>query len=230
MARGKSNRDPRKGLENRRNGIFKKSNTFFRIYGAQITVIVRYKDQVEAYESQPGLLKSHAYTSVPADHIKGPDDFDLVRDRTGPDASTPQACVPIAIMNPSSTEEYGDIFSPPLLSSSSSNTTTETSSEAQGRTQSDAVDAESAMDILSRTPPMALPSYYTGIDDSPSAQASSSISSIILPSMLLPGANSRTTAKPASPKSSGSPELHCPQPISIRRKQALLSLAQRFFE
>ncbi|KAK2011601.1 hypothetical protein LZ32DRAFT_606243 [Colletotrichum eremochloae] len=227
MARGKSNRDPRKGLENRRNGIFKKSNTFYRIYGAQIAVIVRYKDQVEAYESQPGLLKSHAYTSVPADRVKGPDDFDLVRDRTGPDASTTQACVPVATMNSSSAEEYEDIFSPPLLSSSSSNTTTETPSEASAQIQSDAADAESAMDILSRTPPMTLPSYYKSIDDSPSAQAPSRI---ILPSMLLPGANSQATAKPVSPKSSGSLELHCPRPISIRRKQALLSLAQRFLD
>ncbi|KAF0330507.1 hypothetical protein GQ607_002386 [Colletotrichum asianum] len=220
MARGKSNRDPRKGLENRRNGIFKKSNTFYRIYGAQIAVIVRYQDRVEAYESQPGLLSSQGCTSVPTDCIKGPDDFDLVRDRAGADAPTAQANAPVAAME--TVESLGDVFSPPLLSSSSSDARTETPTNLA---QEEASDMFTAMDILSRTPPMSDSSIF---QDSSPARVPSEIDGIPLPSMLLPSANQHNSANDAD--LTRSIDIHCPRPISIRRKQALLSLAGQFFE
>ncbi|PNH41453.1 hypothetical protein VD0004_g5663 [Verticillium dahliae] len=40
MTRGKSNKDFRKGFENRKTGIFKKSDTFYRYYKAKVAVLV----------------------------------------------------------------------------------------------------------------------------------------------------------------------------------------------
>ncbi|KAK1691607.1 hypothetical protein BDP55DRAFT_647519 [Colletotrichum godetiae] len=227
MPRLKSNKDPRKGLENRRNGIFKKSNTFYRIYGAQIAVIVHYQGQVEAYESHPGFLRSQTNTSVAADCIKGPDDFDLVRDRTVTEVPTSQAYAPVALMKPSIDEDYSDIFTPPLVSSSSSNITTESSFEPR---QNDEAESELFIDMLPHTPPMALPSDSIIDEDAPTPQKLMEASGIILPSMLLQSSLPTASAGEACSASAEELPLHHPRPISIRRKQALLSLAGKFFE
>ncbi|KAM0648357.1 hypothetical protein ACHAPH_009271, partial [Verticillium nonalfalfae] len=77
MTRGKSNKDFRKGFENRKTGIFKKSDTFYRYYKAKVAVLVIGHDgQLEAYESQHGLIRSLTASPVPQETILGPDNFE----------------------------------------------------------------------------------------------------------------------------------------------------------
>jgi len=72
--RNEKNRRPALGMQNRSKGLYRKANTFTRIYGGDALVIIRPVGGVFAgYESRPGLLSE--VTSVPRLSLLGPQDI-----------------------------------------------------------------------------------------------------------------------------------------------------------
>lgn len=121
------NKDYKRGMENRQNGIFKKSFTYNQFYGGDIAVIIRpHNGKPCAYESSHGFIKSRLPSLLKSlDDIYSSDHFETVANRSqrkqSDRAASPQ---------PGHHEE-GTASPPWLLSGISSTTSTSISVESQ---------------------------------------------------------------------------------------------------
>ncbi|KAJ9155610.1 hypothetical protein NKR23_g2121 [Pleurostoma richardsiae] len=236
MPRGKNrNQNFKKGLQNRKQGFFKKGHTFHRLYPSEVAAVIRHVDgNISAYESHRGFLRTVSFLPFSEATISGPDDFDLVRERydgagqapTGafqPLTSTPPPEVAVSLPTPSTS-------STPGLGSQTGH------QRLAGLT-------------FPMTPPLSTPFGSVGGDTSEEGRVTESTPtednttvtpSIIFPSSLLPVLPQATSsaASSASPslastitRVSSSPEiLAAPQPISIRDKRKLIALTESFFQ
>ncbi|KAM7192216.1 hypothetical protein V8F33_008490 [Rhypophila sp. PSN 637] len=121
------NKDYKRGMENRQNGIFKKSFTFNEFYGGDIAVIIRPKNGKPcAYESSHGFIKSRLASLLKSlDDIYSSDHFETVANRSQRKQSDSAASE-----QPGHHEE-GSISPPWLLSGISSTTSTSISVESR---------------------------------------------------------------------------------------------------
>lgn len=136
MPRGRCNKDTKRGINNRQNGIYKKANHLFKYYpGTQVGVIIIHQDgRPTAYQSCAGLIDRISSLNFKARDICGPDEYDTVADRR---SHSPGDCSEAAILETSSTyaspqsqaTETQELFSDCKLSVHSPNEST-TGSEA----------------------------------------------------------------------------------------------------
>ncbi|SPJ78489.1 uncharacterized protein FTOL_06878 [Fusarium torulosum] len=70
------NRNVEAGMRNRQNGLFKKTDTWYRYYGGDALIFIKRPDgRITGYESRPGLLPEFSKLSIPAHDILGPDEI-----------------------------------------------------------------------------------------------------------------------------------------------------------
>ncbi|KAM5353324.1 hypothetical protein ACJZ2D_016773 [Fusarium nematophilum] len=124
--RSEQNRNPQAGIRNRRRGLSKKANTFYRFYGGQVALVFRRPDgSISGYESHIGLLRELANTSIPVSKFLGPGDFEEGRDT--PDTTSQLDDIGASISSFSDTQS---------LSGSSSSDGSNTSGESSTMTNS----------------------------------------------------------------------------------------------
>ncbi|KAL9943477.1 hypothetical protein ACHAO3_009218 [Verticillium nonalfalfae] len=263
MTRGKSNKDFRKGFENRKTGIFKKSDTFYRYYKAKVAVLVIGHDgHLEAYESQHGLIRSLTASPVPQETILGPDNFETVAARHAitPAPSSPPAVAASADLTGSTdagdAANAADLVVTAVGSPPSSYFTCLSASSSDGAESYSSLDGE-----LSVSPQAPLATMLASSSSSSGPLSSGPLSSgssgkdtdetapmfndydfvnmgdTVFPSMFLEGDMLGTTCKqqpeifPAMGMSyAQAAETAAHGTESSRRKQALLSLANRCFQ
>ncbi|KAJ4854612.1 SRF-type transcription factor (DNA-binding and dimerization domain) domain-containing protein [Trichoderma breve] len=72
--RSRLNKNPARGMKNRRIGLGKKAHEYSVAYGSDVIVVIRGPNgHYSGYQSQPGLLQR--LQSVSDDQLLGPDDF-----------------------------------------------------------------------------------------------------------------------------------------------------------
>lgn len=89
--RAKSNKDVKRGVLNRRDGIFKKGHAIDKYYpGIEVAITVLYNRAVaSSYETKPGLIKWLSERQPNPESISGPNQYDTVADRNSePKAET----------------------------------------------------------------------------------------------------------------------------------------------
>ncbi|KAH6663918.1 hypothetical protein EV126DRAFT_424410 [Verticillium dahliae] len=258
MTRGKSNKDFRKGFENRKTGIFKKSDTFYRYYKAKVAVLVIGHDgQLEAYESQHGLIRSLTASPIPQETILGPDNFETVAARHAitPAPSSPPAAAASADLTGSTdagdAANAADLVVNAVGSPPSSYFTCLSGSSSDGAESYSSLDGELS---VSPQAPLATMSASSSSSSGPLSSGSSgkdtdetapmfneydfvNMGDTVFPSMFLEGDMVGTTRRqqteifPAMGMSYAKAADTAPHGTeSSRRKQALLSLANRCFQ
>jgi hypothetical protein len=102
MGKKRGFKDVEKGFGNRRSGIMKKGNTLHRLTGAHIAILIEFNGVVYSYQSDNHF--SAAVKNVKTKQQYGPDDFDTVTDRGGPQSCSPdpqnQTALPSVASNP----------------------------------------------------------------------------------------------------------------------------------
>lgn len=82
MAKKRGFKDAKKGFDNRQNGIMKKANTLHRLTGAHIAILIEFNGTTYSYQSDTHF--SAAVKDVVVNKQYGPDHFETVADRGGP--------------------------------------------------------------------------------------------------------------------------------------------------
>lgn len=108
--RNEKNKRPALGMQNRSRGLYRKANTFTRIYGGDALVIIRPVGGVFAgYESRPGLLSE--VTSIQRLSLLGPQDISPAQEAHGHNLNPQSLHLPGGSLSASSAASVGSIAS-----------------------------------------------------------------------------------------------------------------------
>ncbi|KAH6658621.1 hypothetical protein BKA67DRAFT_558572 [Truncatella angustata] len=225
------NKDYARGVSNRKKGLFKKANTFYKFYGGEIGVYIKHKGRVDTYESVSGIFQampSRIHRTV------GPDDFDTVADRH----FTPESK---ADMDNESTASSTCTESTALSTCTESPQSSSCGEEGMSRESSFTVMPEDRLGVseMSEMSEMLFPLDETNLLRF--EQNEQSISEIgqtcVFPSSLVTTPTRKASSdrgSACSPQVQGAyksqSRIFCPTPMSARTAKALLDLAGKCFE
>ncbi|EHK48879.1 hypothetical protein TRIATDRAFT_270918 [Trichoderma atroviride IMI 206040] len=239
MARCRSriNKDPVRGLRNRQYGLSRKAHSFHKDYNADILIVIQRPDgKYAGYQSKPGLLRQ--FRSISDDSLLSPSKF------TQTHGSDSDGISPASSIRSSSIESHisSSTSKTPSLSSELSSSSIKTPSLSSELSSLPSTPASPAsMNILppAPTPP---PIEYS------ETWTPSNIMSSIDPATFLSFAphdvdaslSDNEIAELLWPDASGGPSssadlaiewshLTQPSPVSLPRREAILSLLDRYF-
>lgn len=234
------NQDYLRGVANRKGGIFKKAKTFYDFYGGGIGVLIQHKDQIWTFESTPGLLGG---IHLAADEAWGLHNFPTAPSSAASSTSPSSSILGISTSSssPAPTLESSTTSTPSHAASSAASHASDPSPSIKNSCSDQLIDSPSPVSRSSSLLGTAAPP----ITDSPSPLDRSEPQSPPMPFPMeeLPekAPNTKYHPKPESVELGPKPRIirrngrrhnkpiHAPIALSCRRKNALQSLADKYF-